>query len=158
MDNKSILMLCSVDSRFVCSFTLSLRPRNSLTGVYVRFVLIVVLSLYESMLLGKTDHPRLLVPTLSLALIVLVWYCLVWAYFWVVVATATKIVGKSSGITCSVTKPAASDLLTIRSAWRTSGWFSLLNCNRPAEGPVLAPRNMNRRSSIGIHAREVYAR
>ncbi|HOU38593.1 MAG TPA: hypothetical protein PLV73_04265 [Treponemataceae bacterium] len=83
MDNKSILMLfVALIAVFVCSFTLSLEAvENSLVmyGVYafIGFVLIVVLSLYESMLLGKDGSSTAYwFRTLSLvSLIVLVWYC-----------------------------------------------------------------------------------
>ncbi len=59
MDNKSILMLfVALIAVFVCAFTLSLEAvENGLVmyGVYafIGFVLIVLLSLYESMLLKK---------------------------------------------------------------------------------------------------------
>ena len=83
MDNKTILMLfVALIAVFVCAFTLSLEAvENGLVmyGIYafVGFVLIVGISLYESLLLKKDGSSTAYwFRILSLvSLIVLVWYC-----------------------------------------------------------------------------------
>ncbi|HHU35615.1 MAG TPA: hypothetical protein GXZ47_00130 [Treponema sp.] len=83
MDNKSILMLFVVlIAVFVFAFTLSLESVQNgqvMYGVYafVGFLLLIVVSFYESLLLQKegTSAAYWFKILAGVSLVVLVWYC-----------------------------------------------------------------------------------